>query len=54
MKENIRIKYLDKARGSYHSDVCEIDDNAEVSISEQDGRIIGVWVEAWVWVSTEK
>ena len=37
------------ARREYQTDDIEIDDNAKISRTDENGA----WVQAWVWVSDE-
>lgn len=40
---------IKRARDQYETDDVEIDDNAGISPSDD-----GVWVQAWVWLASDK
>ncbi len=44
-------QYIALAREQWHKEgEVEIDDNAKVSLSEDQSSIRGAYVQAWVWV----
>jgi predicted protein tyrosine phosphatase len=51
MKKTEHERIINLARDTYQDDDIEIDDNAKISIVENDLKEPdGYWVAAWVWI----
>lgn len=50
-KKSLKKRFRELATEQHHRDgELEIDDYADVSLSMEDGKVQGAYVQAWVWV----
>jgi hypothetical protein len=53
-EEQLRVFYMVAARTALQTDDLEIDDDATISLVDEEEGTPGAWVQAWVWVAKDQ